>query len=307
EARSNADVFGDLCSRLGLLTSDEPAGELDLLVHVLDRLPESIGSELRAGGLPSPPCGFAPIQFVDVFPNTPDQKADLFPAALDPGTPMGLYRFQPDPATDRYPLALISPASERTISSTLGELPRPDVKLLMHPDDARARGLAENDLVRIFNELGEVHCTLTVAPDVRPGTVSLPKGTWRRSTRHNTTGTALVPDTLHRFLARLSDAEVKADAACLRVSVHEQAGNRIELIAHVDAHGANRRLIPESGTDRVPQLAQLEGPRIGPHVAGVDEQHAAEVATQHRAQLRAERQHAVAADREARSLRGLTS
>src|SRR5439155_6324475 len=29
EARSNADVFGDLCSRLGLLTSDEPAGELD--------------------------------------------------------------------------------------------------------------------------------------------------------------------------------------------------------------------------------------------------------------------------------------
>jgi len=196
EARSNADVFGELCSRLGLLTSDEPTGELDLLVRVLDRLPESIGSELRAGGLPSPPCGFAPIQFVDVFPNTPDRKADLFPAALDPGTPMGLYRFQPDPATDRYPLALISPASERTISSTLGELPRPDVKLLMHPDDAQARGLAENDLVRIFNELGEVHCTLTVAPDVRPGTVSLPKGTWRRSTRNNATGTALVPDTL---------------------------------------------------------------------------------------------------------------
>ena len=73
---------------------------------------------------------------------------------------MGLYRFQPDPATERYPLALISPASERTISSTLGELPRPDVKLLMHPDDAAARGLADNDLVRIFNDLGEVHCPL---------------------------------------------------------------------------------------------------------------------------------------------------
>ena len=65
------------------------------------------------------------------------------------------------PATERYPLALISPASERTISSTLGELPRPDVKLLMHPDDAQARGLEENDVVRIFNELGEVHCPLT--------------------------------------------------------------------------------------------------------------------------------------------------
>jgi anaerobic selenocysteine-containing dehydrogenase len=196
EARSNADVFGELCARLGLLSDDEPRGELDLMLHVLDQLPQSISKELRAGTLPTPPFGTAPIQFVDVFPNTPDRKVDLFPAALDPTTPLGLYRFQPDPETERYPLALISPASERTISSTLGELPRPDVKLLMHPDDAAARGLAENDLVRIFNDLGEVQCTLTVAPAIRPGTVSLPKGLWRRSTRNNATGTALVPDTL---------------------------------------------------------------------------------------------------------------
>ena len=196
EARANADVFGDLCTRLGLLKSDEPAGELDLMVTVLNRLPESIGGDLRDGAMASPPCGPAPVQFVDVFPNTPDRKVDLFPAALDPSTPMGLYRYQPDPATDLYPLALISPASERTISSTLGELPRPDVKLLMHPEDAQARGLEENDVVRIFNELGEVHCPLRVAPSIRPGTVSLPKGIWRRSTRNNATGTALVPDTL---------------------------------------------------------------------------------------------------------------
>ena len=96
--------------------------------------------------LPAPPFGAAPVQFVDVFPNTADRKVDLFPAALDASAPLGLYRFQPDPATERYPLALISPASDRTISSTLGELPRPDVKLLMHPDDAAARGLADGDL-----------------------------------------------------------------------------------------------------------------------------------------------------------------
>jgi anaerobic selenocysteine-containing dehydrogenase len=196
EARSNADVFGALCARLGLLTDDEPGDELDLVVHVLGRLPDPIAGPLRAGQMPSPPCGPAPIQFVDVFPNTVDRKVDLFPAALDPETPIGLYRFQPDPATTRYPLALISPASERTISSTLGELPRPDVKLLMHPDDAEARGLADNDLVRVFNDLGEVHCHVSVAPAIRPGAVSLPKGLWRRSTRNNTTGTALVPDTL---------------------------------------------------------------------------------------------------------------
>jgi anaerobic selenocysteine-containing dehydrogenase len=196
EARSNADVFGDLASRLGVIGADEPKGELDLMLHVLDNLPGTIGGDLRAGSPAASPFGDAPVQFVDVFPKTPDRKVDLFPAALESSTPMGLYRFQPDPATDRHPLALISPSSERTISSTLGELPRPDVKLTMHPDDARARGLSDGDLVRVFNDLGEVQCPLAVLPTIRPGIVSLPKGIWRRSTRNGMTGTALVPDTL---------------------------------------------------------------------------------------------------------------
>jgi anaerobic selenocysteine-containing dehydrogenase len=196
EARSNADVFGELAGRLGLLKDAEPTGELDLMLNVLDNLPGRIGADLRNGAAATSPFGDAPVQFVDVFPRTPDRKVDLFPDALESSAPMGLYRFQPDPATERFPLALISPASERTISSTLGELPRPDVKLTMHPDDARDRGLSDGELVRIFNELGEVHCPLTVAPVVRPGVVSLPKGIWRRNTRNSMTGTALVPDTL---------------------------------------------------------------------------------------------------------------
>jgi anaerobic selenocysteine-containing dehydrogenase len=196
ESRSNADVFGELCARLGVLGDGEPTGELDLLVRVLDSLPGTIGADLGAGSRPAPPCGTAPIQFVDVFPHTPDRKIDLFPAALESSAPAGLYRYQPDPATDRYPLSLNSPASDRTISSTLGELPRPDVKLLMHPDDAAARGLAEGDLVRIFNQIGEVHCQLSVTASVRPCTVSLPKGLWRRSTRNGFTATSLAPDTL---------------------------------------------------------------------------------------------------------------
>jgi len=196
ESRSNADVFGALCERLGLLHDDEPAGELDLLVTVLNELPATVGSNLRDGTPPAPAFGVAPVQFVDVFPNTPDRKAHLFDAAVDAMAPLGLYRFQPDPATPQYPLTLISPASDRTISSTLGELPRPDVKLHMHPDDAHARGLSDGDLVRVFNELGEVHCTLMVAAGIRPGTISLPKGIWRRNTRNGFTGTSLVPDTL---------------------------------------------------------------------------------------------------------------
>jgi anaerobic selenocysteine-containing dehydrogenase len=196
EARSNADVFGELSARLGLLDGDEPTGELDLMVRILDRLPASVGEDLRAGNRAVPTFSATPIQFVDVFPNTGDRKVHLFSDELEASAPLGLYRYQPDPGTTRFPLTLISPASDRTISSTLGELPRPDAKLLMNPDDAQERGLAEGDLVRIFNEQGEVHCPLTVTPAIRPGTISLPKGLWRRSLRNNTCGTALVPDTL---------------------------------------------------------------------------------------------------------------
>jgi anaerobic selenocysteine-containing dehydrogenase len=196
EARTNADVFGELCARLGLLNDGEPTGELDLMLQVLGSLPGTVGKDLGSGTRPVPPFGDAPIQFVDVFPNTPDRKVDLFPAALDATTPIGLHRFQPDPATDLFPLALISPASDRTISSTLGELPRSDVKLTMHADDAVPRGLADGDLIRVFNDLGEVHCVLSVNPSIRPGTVSIPKGLWRRSTKNGATATALAPDTL---------------------------------------------------------------------------------------------------------------
>ena len=67
----------------------------------------------------------------------------------------------------------------------------------MHPDDAAARGLADDDLVRVFNELGEVHCPLTVAAgdparDGQPAERA--SGAAARATA--STGTALVPDTL---------------------------------------------------------------------------------------------------------------
>jgi anaerobic selenocysteine-containing dehydrogenase len=218
EARSNADVFGELCARLDLLAEGEPAGELELMLRVFDHLPGTIGADLSAGAQPTPPCGSRPVQLVDVFPNTPDRKIDLFPAALESAAPEGLYRFQIDPATPRYPLALISPASDRTISSTLAELPRPDVKLLMHPADADARGLSDGDLVRIFNDLGEVHCRLRLSASVRPGIVSLPKGLWRRSTRNGFTATALVPDTLSDLGGGACFNDARVEVASLAVA-----------------------------------------------------------------------------------------
>jgi anaerobic selenocysteine-containing dehydrogenase len=196
ESRPNADVFSELMRRLDVATDGDPDGELEEMLNVLSRLPDSIGEDLRNYGTARPPYGGQPIQFVDVWPLTPDKKINLFPEALDRSSPAGLYIYQSDPATAQYPLALISPASERTISSTLGELPHPQSRLLIHPDDAKARGLADGDEVRIFNSLGEVRCHITVGTWIRPGTISLPKGLWRRHTSNGFTGTTLVSDAL---------------------------------------------------------------------------------------------------------------
>ena len=196
EARPNADVFGELLRRLDLVEPTEPSGELEEMLDVIARLPGSTADELSEHGAAIPIAGGRPIQFVDVYPRTADRKVDLFPEYLDAQSPAGLYGYQPDPATNEYPLALISPASERTISSTLSELPRPEVRLLMHPEDAAARGLSDGDEVRIFNALGEVRCGLQVGTWVRPGTVVLPKGLWRKHTANGYTANALAPDSL---------------------------------------------------------------------------------------------------------------
>jgi anaerobic selenocysteine-containing dehydrogenase len=196
EARSNAEVFGDLLTQLQLRRESDPNGELEEMLDVLAKLPAPLGAELSDRGAAVPPFEGRPVQFENVWPRTRDRKVDLFPEALDAEAPAGLYGYQPDPATAEYPLTLISPASERTISSTLAELPRPEVRLLMHPDDADARALEEGDAVRVFNALGEVRCTVAVGAWIRLGTVSLPKGLWRRHTANGFTTNVLVSDSL---------------------------------------------------------------------------------------------------------------
>jgi anaerobic selenocysteine-containing dehydrogenase len=131
----------------------------------------------------------APVPFVEEFPSTPSGKVELMPPELGP------IAYQPLPASP-YPLAFMSPASGRTINSIFGEWERPDVQVTIHPDDAAARGIADGDVVRVYNELGEVLVPARVRAEVRPGVVALPKGLWRRHTRNGSTGTALAPDTL---------------------------------------------------------------------------------------------------------------
>ena len=78
----------------------------------------------------------------------------------------------------------------------LSELPRPEVRLLMHPDDASERELTDGEQVRIYNAAGEVRCHVQVATWIRPGTIALPKGLWRKHTANGYTANVFAPDTL---------------------------------------------------------------------------------------------------------------
>ena len=160
-----------------------------------------------------PSFGDTPVQFVDVFPGTPDGRVNLFPDELDREAPLGLYTWQSDPASARQPLALISPSNEKAISSSLYELVTRPAVLTVHPEDAHPRGIGEGDRVRVFNDLGAVTCIASVSPTVRPGIVSLPKGLWSRHTLNGSTANALTPDTLSDLGAGacFNDARVQVE------------------------------------------------------------------------------------------------
>jgi len=192
EARPNAQVFSELAERLGIGVAEEDA---ETLLRITARM-GTVGPELLERGFATPPHEGAPVQFVDVFPLTPDRKVNLFPGEIAGDAPAGMYGYQPDPATDGFPLALISPATEKTISSTLGELRERAAMLHIHPADAGPRGISQSDAIRVFNHLGELHCPANVTTDIRRGTVAFSKGVWRRNTYNGSTANALVPDSL---------------------------------------------------------------------------------------------------------------
>jgi anaerobic selenocysteine-containing dehydrogenase len=198
ESRPNHEVFAELARRTGVARPGDPETAAEMKDAILAKSPS--GSRYRqelaeAGIAHAFPGTSGPVQFVDIFPLTNDRKAHLVPEELDREAPGGLYAFRPDPATPERPLALISPATDRTISSMLGELHEAQVPVELSPGDARARGISDGDEVRVYNELGEVRCLARANEALREGVALLPKGIWRQNTLSADGPNALAPDT----------------------------------------------------------------------------------------------------------------
>jgi anaerobic selenocysteine-containing dehydrogenase len=131
--------------------------------------------------------------FSNCVPKTASGKVELASPYLEGkyGARLPSYR----PFTSSYPLILITPASDQRTTSTFGgctanaETP----PLEIHPDDAKARGLADGMRVRVWNDLGEVRLPVRVTDEVPPGVVCSLKGAWMRTSDNGQTVSALAP------------------------------------------------------------------------------------------------------------------
>ena len=115
---------------------------------------------------------------------TPDRRVALAPAPLV--ADLGRLEAEldapspPAPAADA-PLLLIGRRQLRSNNSWMHNSQRlvkgPEAcTLLMHPEDARARGLGDGERVEVRSRVGSVAVPLSLSPDIAVGVVSLPHG-----------------------------------------------------------------------------------------------------------------------------------
>ena len=127
------------------------------------------------------------IQFADLKFPTPSGKIEIASArAAADGHPRA-----PQPLADARPgegrLRLLSPATSWLMNSSYGNDPRIGEKLglatvVLHPDDAAARGIADGDSVELSNETGRLTMNACLAPMMPAGVALARKSRWPKLT-----------------------------------------------------------------------------------------------------------------------------
>lgn len=212
EARDDYAIFTEITRRLGkeleFTEGRDVAGWLRALYERNAAQCASAGVELppfdefwASGGvrLPAAPD---PVVMLEAFRRdplanplpTPSGRIELFservagfsyddcpgyPAWFEPAEWLG------SPQTERFPLHLISDQPHTKLHSQLdfssvsmankvhGREP-----VWLHPDDALARGIADGDLVRLFNDRGQCLAGARLTDALRPSVVKLSTGAW---------------------------------------------------------------------------------------------------------------------------------
>lgn len=185
QARTNTDVFRALAERLGF--RDECFGESDESLcrrafgkHVdFDLLLRQGYASLRVPDAPFAQGGFP----------TASGRCEFYSERLarqgQDGLPDHVPNHEVPGSSARYPLAMISPPARNWLNSTFVNVQSlRDIEgeplLEMHADDAAVRGIADRQVVRVFNDRGEYVCKVRVCRRARPGVVNGLGIWWRK-------------------------------------------------------------------------------------------------------------------------------
>ncbi|WP_182119672.1 molybdopterin oxidoreductase family protein [Acidovorax sp. FHTAMBA] len=185
QARSNAQIFRDLAAHMGF-TEPGFADSDEALCR------QAFGDAVDYALLESQ--GFATLALPDApfaegnFPS-PSGKCEFYSARLAAqgldGLPDHLPNYELQGTDARYPLAMISPPARNFLNSTFVNVQslrtiegRPLLEI--HPDDAEARGIANDAVVRVFNDRGSYLCHAAVSRRARPGVVNGLGIWWRK-------------------------------------------------------------------------------------------------------------------------------
>jgi anaerobic selenocysteine-containing dehydrogenase len=198
ESLPNTEIFRRLAARFGFSDSAFRESDAELMDAALDP-DDSRMQGMRPSRVPVDRAvrmefsGDEPVLFRNVRPRTPSGKVELESGMLGSryGAALPTYRS----VASRYPLTLITPASDKRITSTFGGLAVNDATptLEMHPADAAARGLIDGSRVKVWNDLGQVFLPLRITAAVRCGVVCSEKGAWLRTSPNGQTVSALAP------------------------------------------------------------------------------------------------------------------
>jgi anaerobic selenocysteine-containing dehydrogenase len=211
EAKTTTETFRLLAARLGL---DDPCfAETDeeMLASMLESEPAGVSLEsLRERGWQKIDLGQGPTPHAEGGFGTADGKLQLRAAALEDMEIDPLPFFdEPAEITDealaeRFPLALVTPKTHLFLNSTFANQKRqhsaqPEPFVVISPTDADVRGVADEAIVRVFNDRGSFECRARVSDDTRAGVLVAPMGWWSGDYRNGIGAQATTPQALTKF------------------------------------------------------------------------------------------------------------
>jgi anaerobic dimethyl sulfoxide reductase subunit A len=124
------------------------------------------------------------------FP-TPSGKIEIFSKQLEdlnyPGLPaipkyIETWESRNDSLANKYPLQLITTHMRRRANNQFENVPwlseLEHHRVLINSSDALARDIDDGDMVRVFNDRGELLIQAAVTERIMPGVVDIPQGAW---------------------------------------------------------------------------------------------------------------------------------